>query len=135
MTISTQYENFIGVYDDAFSPEFCDTLIEYFEWSQKINRTYGRQEQESVKKDNSCNMNPTDSVAISFAHPNISGFLGEFNDTFWNVCYADYLRTYSVLSGYDQHTVYTYKIQKTQPGGGYHAVSYTHLTLPTNREV
>ena len=25
-------ENFVGVYDNFFSPKFCDNLIEHFEW-------------------------------------------------------------------------------------------------------
>lgn len=120
MTVKVEHDNFIGVYDNAVSDEFCDRLIEYFEWVQKSNRTYGRMESEHIKKDESCNLNPTDPQSISFATPNIAGFLGEFNDAFWNTCYADYLKRYGVLSDYAQHTIYTYKVQKTHPGGGYH---------------
>ena len=120
MTIKVEHDNFIGMYDNAVSDEFCDRLIEYFEWSQKSNRTYGRMESEHIKKDESCNLNPTDPQSLSFATPNIAGFLGEFNDAFWNTCYADYLKKYGVLADYEQHTIYTYKVQKTHPGGGYH---------------
>lgn len=120
MNIKATHEDFVGVYDNAVSGEFCDSLIDYFEFAQKTNRTYGRDERESVKKDTSCNLNPTNSQSISFVEPNIAGFMGEFNSSFWDVCYPEYLKNYSVLSDYSQHTIYTYKIQKTNPGGGYH---------------
>ena len=113
-------ENFVGVYDNFFSPKFCDNLIEHFEWCQKANVTYNRPEPESIKADNSANLNPTDIQEINFATPNIQGFLGEFNDAFWNECYADYLDKFSVLKDYHQHTIYSYKIQKTLPTQGYH---------------
>jgi len=114
------YTNFIGVYDNVFSDAFCDNLINYFEWCQKNNRTFARPEEERVKKDDSTALNPACIEEINFSHPNIQGFIGEFNDKFWNECYKDYIEKYSVLADYDRHTIYSYKIQKTAPSGGYH---------------
>ena len=114
------HENFVGVYEEHLSDKFCDDLIEYFEWCNKNNKTFQRPEAESIKKDNSVCLNPNYAEEINFSHPNIQNFLGEFNDVFWNTCYKDYAETYSILSGYDKHTIYTYKIQKTKPAGGYH---------------
>ena len=53
-----KYENFVGVYDNYFSAEFCDSLVEYFEWCLKNNRTYSREEAERLKKDDSACLNP-----------------------------------------------------------------------------
>ena len=113
-------ENFVGVYDNFFSEQFCSNLIEYFEWCQKANLSYNRPEPESIKSDTSANLNPTSIQEINFAFPNLQGFLGEFNDVFWNECYADYLNKFTVLKDYDNHTIYSYKIQKTLPTQGYH---------------
>ena len=113
-------ENFVGVYDGFFSPQFCDNLIEYFEWCQKANKTYQRPEIERIKADTGANLNPTNTQEINFAFLNIQGFMGEFNDAFWNECYSDYLTRYSVLKDYNNHTIYSYKIQKTWPTQGYH---------------
>lgn len=118
--MDVSYDDFVGVYDNVFSNELCDNLIKYFEHCQQGNYTYNRPEAESVKNDNSTNLNPTSTFEINFMWPNISMFVREFNDKFWNVCYKDYLSKYSVLSNYDAHTIYTYKVQKTLPGGGYH---------------
>lgn len=114
------HEGFVGVYDGFFSDAFCDNLISYFEWCQKNNKSFGRPEAESAKKDASAVMNPATASEINFAHANLSNYLQEFNDVFWNTCYADYVKQYSVLETYARHTIYTYKIQKTEPTEGYH---------------
>ena len=115
-----KYENFIGIYDDYFTPEFCDQLIEYYEWSNKTNKTYERNNAEIVRSDISTNLNPSNVHEIHFNHPNVSGFLQDFNQIFWDECYADYIKTYSTLQDYSTHTIYSYKIQKTLPAQGYH---------------
>jgi len=118
--VKSVYDNFIGVYDDCFSDKFCDSLIDYFEWCLKNNRTYKRPEDENVKKDDSTNLNPASIEEINFTFNNVQGFIGEFNDVFWNQCYKEYTDKYSTLKQYDQHTIYSYKLQKTVPTGGYH---------------
>lgn len=118
--MKSTYENFIGIYDGAFTDKFCDDLITHFEWCQKNNRTFGRPEPSTIKKDQSACLNPSTVEEIAFSHPNIQGFVGEFNNVFWNVCYKEYLEQYAVLADYAKHTIYTYKIQKTVPSGGYH---------------
>jgi hypothetical protein len=115
-----EHDNFVGIYDGFFSDEFCDNLIKHFDWCAANNKAWGRSEQESVKKDNSICLNPVNVQEISFSHPNIACFIGEFNSVFWETCYKNYLEIYSVLSEYSKHTIYTYKIQKTEPAGGYH---------------
>lgn len=114
------HENFVGIYENFFSEQFCDSLIEHFEWCNRSNKTYGRPEAERFKKDTSVCLNPSSVQEISFAHPNIQTYVDEFNSVFWDECYKDYSATYSTLNDYDQHTIYTYKIQKTLPTGGYH---------------
>jgi hypothetical protein len=118
--MKSSYDNFIGVYDSCVSDNFCDNLITYFQWCQKNNRTYKRPDDESVKKDNSANLNPFNIEEIDFTFNHVQGFINEFNDTFWNQCYKEYTDKYSTLKQYDQHTIYSYKVQKTVPTGGYH---------------
>lgn len=115
-----EHDNFVGVYDGYFSNEYCNSLIKYFEWCNTNNKSFGRPDQESVKKDQSIALNPQGITDIIYAHENIQPFVNEFNTTFWDICYKEYYETYSVLAGYDKHTIYTYKIQKTDPAGGYH---------------
>lgn len=115
-----EHDNFVGIYDGYFSEEYCKSLIKYFEWCNTNNRTYGRPEIEAVKNDTSVTLNPQDVTTLIFAPENIQSFVAEFNSTFWDVCYKNYTENYSVLTDYDRHTIFTYKIQKTDPAGGYH---------------
>lgn len=118
--MKANYDTFVGIYDNCFSDSFCDNLIEYYHWCKKNNRTHDRPEIESFKKDNSTMLNPTSIEEINFDYPNIQNYLGEFNQVFWDICYTDYRKQFSVLDQYDRHTIYSYKVQCTHPGGGYH---------------
>lgn len=118
--MQSSYDNFVGIYDGAFEDRYCDSLVEYFEWCRKNNRSYNRPEAERFKKDNSINVNPNSEQEISFTTPNITMYINEFNAGFWDACYKEYREKYSVLSDYSNHTVFTYKIQRTDPAGGYH---------------
>jgi hypothetical protein len=108
------------MYDGYFSDKFCEDLIKYFDWCKNNNRTFERPEQEKFKNDNSVCLNPANIEEIAFSYPNIQNYIGEFNTVFWEQCYKEYLERYSTLYDYDQHTIYTYKLQKTMPCGGYH---------------
>ena len=34
--------NGVAIFDNAFSDEYCDRLIKYYEWSHENNRTWNR---------------------------------------------------------------------------------------------
>lgn len=118
--MQVEHDNFVGVYDNAFSAEYCQNLINHFEWCQKNNRTYGRPDAEHLKNDQSTNLDPHTPTDISYMGANITEFIDEFNRVFWDTCYTDYRKMYSVLDQSAKHTIFTYKVQKTEPGGGYH---------------
>jgi len=130
-----QHENFVGIYDGFFTDTFCDGLIEHFHWAQANNRTFGRPEAESRKKDQSTCLNPTSLNELTFSYQNHSNFIQEFNTVFWDVCYKEYLSQYSVLAEYDRHTILSYKIQKTEKGGGYHIWHAEDGSLHLSRRV
>ena len=118
--MNISYENFVGIYENAVSDKFCTDLIDHFDYCKTNNMTFGRPNDEKIKNDDSTILNALDPESMSFKHTQLGGFIGEFNDVFWNKCYPDYIKKYSSLNDYGQHTIYTYKIQKTMPGGGYH---------------
>lgn len=119
--IEAEYDNFIGIYDNVVSKEFCDKLIDHLDWCNKNNRTWNRHEAESIKKDTATLLNKIpDTLSIDFSFNQLSPLISEFNDVFWNICYKDYTDNYSLLNNYSNHTIYSYKIQKTQKSGGYH---------------
>ena len=115
-----KYDNFVGIYDNFFSDDLCDALIQHFDWCAENNRTHGRPDKEKLKNDSAIFLNAESMQEINFRYTNLPSHISNFNDIFWDVCYADYLKKYSVLSDYDRHTIFTYKIQKTNPGEGYH---------------
>lgn len=118
-------EDFIRVYDDAVSIDFCNNLIAHFDWCHENNRTWNRQDAEKIsslyKKDYATSLNPFGINDIIFnEHSMRNNLIGEFNDAFWNKCYANYMEEFSTLKDVARHTILFYKVQKTEPGGGYH---------------
>ena len=111
-------DNFIEVYKGAFSNEYCDNLIQYFKDAEECGLTVNRQEHdESSKMDKEDLATYIPSFPIQHTDKN---FLIEFNRVFWGGCYKQYAEKYSVLNTFGEHKSYTIKIQKTQPGQGYH---------------
>lgn len=117
-------DNFVGIFDGFVSQEQCETLIDYYEWCVKNNRTWNRKNSEGtpshIKKDNACGMVFEPGNDISYDWPNIARYMGNFNKVFWDECYPLYVDRYSSLNTSDRLTIYTYKLQKTLPGEGYH---------------
>lgn len=116
------YEDFIRVYDNAVSKQFCRGLIEYFEWCKQNNKTWDRSAEalSLTKKDNSCLINPLTYWDIDFAHNHLGGYLEEFNAAFWDNIYPSYINEFTSISSFGRHTIHSYKIQKTLPSEGYH---------------
>lgn len=114
-------DDFIEVYPNAFSSEFCQAAIQYFEDMKAAGFTTTRQEHEAgVKKTQKQDhmLFATTETAINL-RPTIQ-LANEFNKIYWGDCYTKYTDKYSILNDYDQHFNYEIKIQKTEIGGGYH---------------
>ena len=122
MDKTAHIEDFVGYFDGFVSPEQCDTLIDYYNWSQQNNRAWSRQQSEGVssvvKADTSCAMEFGSDMTLAW--PNIGRYISQFNDVFWNECYPIYMERYGVLKNANKHGIVTYKVQKTLPGQGYH---------------
>ena len=114
-------KDFIGVYENALSPEFCNGLIEYYKWCKKNQKTWRRENSlPTMKNDEACSISPINQSEINFVNDNLSPYLNEFNEVFWNKCYAEYAKTYYTLNELSRHTVFSYKLQETLPSEGYH---------------
>ena len=116
--MKTTIENFIGVFEDAYSKEYCDSVIEYFDNAEKAGLTLNRQQQQNISK-----LYKDD--AQLYGHSEFSlkdtfTLIAEFNDFFWKVAYPEYANTFAMLKEYAPHASYAYKIQKTEVGQGYH---------------
>lgn len=118
--IDTEYEDFIRVYDKVVSRSFCRGIIDYFEWCKQNQKTWRRDESSLIKRDESVKINPSCFDEISFAEEHLSGYMDEFNEVFWKECYPSYVNEFDVIRDMGNHSVFTYKIQKTMPSEGYH---------------
>ena len=107
--------NGIGVFDGYFSKQFCDSLIEHFEWYRENGYTWGRADPEIYRSDNSVTLDST-----RFIGTDNSNLLAEFNSKFFEECYHLYCKKFSVIDQLGRHGIYGYKIQKTLPSEGYH---------------
>jgi hypothetical protein len=111
-------DNFIEIYNNAFSDEFCNAVIKYYNEAEKYNLTLTRQARENANKldkdDSSVFMN-------SFPIKLMTGdLIDEITKVFWGTCYKHYADKYSTLHTLNEHSSYDIKVQKTKPGQGYH---------------
>jgi hypothetical protein len=116
--MNIKHEQFIGIYEDAFSKEYCDTAIQYFEDMVATGHGISRQILDKTSKKNK---EDTAVFVDQFKLTGVNNLLLNFNNTFWNTCYTDYADKYWGLQTVEHHNSYFYKVQKTEIGQGYHA--------------
>ena len=110
---------FIGIYENAFSKEYCENAIQYFENMKTNGYTKNRQTEgvSKITKDDEF-LFGSSVEELNLQH---SGILQkEFNDIFWNIYRNNYIVNFSVLQEAGIHNNYSFKMQKTVIGGGYH---------------
>lgn len=112
--------DFVGIFDGVFSEEYCKGWIKYFDAvdasGMSYSRVQGHNRPSHVNKDqaidfSNCSVNLINELKVECIN---------FNTGFWSACYPLYAEKYSVLQTAETHKIYTIKIQKTAPGGGYH---------------
>jgi len=112
-------KDFVGVYNNAFTNKFCDSLIQHYEFCVEAGIAEDRKKSENVSK------HLKDDTQIYWSRePEISLSLTrelhkEFNTIFWE-CYEPYADKYSPLKDADKHNIFSVKTQKTKIGEGYH---------------
>jgi len=116
--------DFIGIYENAFSKEYCERTIKYFDNMQKNGFTQNR-----MQAENTSNVLKDDLSFYSHNEQHInSQFSGnlhtEFNEIFWKIYREQYAPNFAVLESSGKHNNYAFKIQKTGIGGGYHVWHY-----------
>jgi hypothetical protein len=117
--MNVKYEQFIGVYEEAFSQKYCNDVINFFEELIKVGCTSTRQadgDPKLAKED--IRFCLTNSTGMSFQH--CGALVQQFNEVMWTQCYSNYVNNYGILKNFGPHNSYTYQVQKTEPGQGYH---------------
>lgn len=112
-------KDFIGVFDDVVSKDFCDDVVKYFEYLKDATLTCDRQSVEGVerlKKEDETYFFQDEMVKEYQLHN--TNILREANYAF-SACLNAYFNTYDALHS-TNYGVYSYRLQKTKVGGGYH---------------
>jgi hypothetical protein len=113
--------NFVGIFKNAYTKEFCENVIKQYE--DMVDSGYGRTRFEfenvsrTMKDDTQIFTDDIDYIPLRNSKK-------EFNEIFWGKCYPVYEQEYSAIKDSARHNNYSFKIQKTKIGGGYHIWHY-----------
>lgn len=110
-----KFQDFIGIYENAFTKKECKDAIKLFELYHKLGYTSERSNFiTNLKNDTAVGIYP--SIDLDW---NIN-FIDSFHDRFNGYIYPLYNKKYSVLQKLQKHKTKYIKIQKTLPSEGYH---------------
>ena len=110
-------QDFILQKEGVFSKEYCLKAIEAFEKAASVGNVIKRQSNEKMS---TLSKDDTSLFLITETDPTELGLIETFNIIFYNKVYSEYAEKFSILNECAPHVIYTHKLQKTLPGGGYH---------------
>lgn len=119
--VDFEIKNFIGVFKNAYTKEFCEEIIESYEAMAAAG--FGQTRFEAFGQSKTA----VDDVQIFAGEVDclpLRGNSNEFNRLFWGKFFPVYEQEYAILKDSGRHANYSYKIQKTKIGGGYHTWHY-----------
>lgn len=114
-------KQFVGIFENAFSKEYCEGLIKAYETA--IEAGFGRTRQQDedftkLQKADTQLYNNVGNIQIPI------GNVTEFNEIFWGKCYPLYEEQFAPLKDSGHHSSYSFKMQKTNLREGYHIWHY-----------
>lgn len=117
--MNARYHEFIGMYDNVFPDGFCSHMIEEFERLHRSGMCGNRQDSENAckyqKQDNFYFLNIKNHSFSSFNDNSVTDI---FTSGLQN-CFDEYTNEYDILKDISLKST-VIKMQKTEPGGGYH---------------
>lgn len=120
------FKEFIGIYEEAFSLEECNSAIEIFEKYDRMGYSYSRIGEcpiaLNLKDDSAINLVPSNSKDLDCG----DNFIESFHNRFYNYLYPLYNLQYPILQQLRKHQSKHIKIQKTYPTQGYHVWHCEH---------
>jgi hypothetical protein len=118
MEMNVTINKFVGIFENAFSKEYCEDLIKTYDTAIEAGYGRTRQDTESFSKLQKADTFLTVDAQIPI--PNIR----KFNEVFWEKCYPIYEKEFPPLKESDRHSSYEFKMQKTKLREGYHIWHY-----------
>lgn len=122
-----KFRDFVGIYENVFSREECNQVIESFERYHRQGLTYSRS---SCHEIDDISLNLVDDVIEIEREPE---FVKPFIQRYQEIIYPLYNRQFSILQNLSKHYPRILKIQKTYPSGGYHVWHCEHNGTKSNR--
>ena len=130
-----KFENFIEVYDNVVSPEFCEQAIAHYTALEHTRRVYSRQESEDASP-----LKKSGGISFLTDNPNIQRFdaTGEILHEFHNAsaeCYRHYVSKFGILDSMQLSMNHNVQLQKTPRTGGYHVWHCEHAFPVASRAI
>jgi hypothetical protein len=120
--------DFILEINNFLSPEESSSFINFFDRMDGCGYTSTRIQDGGIKphtvSDTQLFLTTPKNVCVDV---NLSKI---FFDRFWNYAYTKYVENYSIIADSPSHKVYHLKIQKIDPGEGYHMWHYESASRP-----
>jgi hypothetical protein len=115
----SQYNNFIGMYQDVYPDGFCNHLINEFERLLQSGVCNNRQAAENTTKTRKEDFHYFMNLRSNPMSPFNDICVNEIFITGLQNCFDDYVDEFDILKDYNLRCT-TLKMQKTEPGAGYH---------------
>lgn len=120
--------NFIGIYENVLPAPNCEELIKFFEECDKLGLTSTRQQSDRVSKLHK----DDDSLFLTSVLELVNyDVMRTFGAMFWSHVYDKYVAEYPAIEQLSKQQIYSFKMQRTKVGGGYHiwhSEQYDRLT-------
>lgn len=115
----SQYNNFIGMYQDVYPDGFCNHLINEFERLLESGVCNNRQSAENTTKTKKEDFHYFMNIRNNPMSPFNDICVNDIFLTGLQNCFDDYVDEFDILKDYNLRCT-TLKMQKTEPGAGYH---------------
>lgn len=129
-----EINDFIGEFYNVLDSEYCQTWIDYFDVASQLNLSYTREQCEGNNYQDRHKKDDTTVFLLDYSSLQLTTTaiqLRPIMDNFWN-CYELYVKKYSIISETHFHKINSARLQKTQPGQGYHIWHYETMDFETS---
>lgn len=119
--VDFEIKNFVGVFKNAYTPKFCQEIIEQYEYMAESGHGQTRFQSDGDLK---TRKDDTQLFSDDIDHIPLRKKTREFNELFWGTYFPIYEQEYASIKDSGRHANYAFKVQKTKVGGGYHIWHY-----------
>lgn len=120
-----EFKDFIGIYENAYTKEECEYIIDFFKIYDKKGFAYDR-----IDKNNYNILLSKNDTSLTVCNGTKTEFGEEiikpFNERFWSFFYPIYVHKYPTIQNIKGQKLVDFKVQRTLLTEGYHIWHYEH---------